>query len=94
MPVATRALVADYATAVSDGDFDRLSQLVQPDATFGGTVLNGPRECKCSCRASATSVRSRCAPMSAALWLKAITLRSSTTSSPIHLSGRFFAQSS
>ena len=36
---ATRAVVADYTTAVSDGDFDRLTQLVHPDATFGGTVM-------------------------------------------------------
>jgi hypothetical protein len=36
---ATRAVVTDYTTAVSDGDFERLTQLVHPDATFGGTVM-------------------------------------------------------
>ncbi|MEO7555805.1 MAG: nuclear transport factor 2 family protein [Acidimicrobiales bacterium] len=34
----TAALVDDYTAAVSDGDFDRLAELVHPDATFGGTV--------------------------------------------------------
>ena len=39
MSAAARALVADYTTAVSDGDFDRLTQLVHANATFGGTVM-------------------------------------------------------
>lgn len=34
----TRRLVTDYVTAASTGDFDRLTELVHPDATFGGTV--------------------------------------------------------
>lgn len=39
MSTAARALVADYTAAVSDGDFDRLTELVHPDATFSGTVM-------------------------------------------------------
>ena len=39
MSAAALALVADYTTAVSDGDFARLTELVHPDATFGGTVV-------------------------------------------------------
>ncbi|HYN31943.1 MAG TPA: nuclear transport factor 2 family protein [Ilumatobacteraceae bacterium] len=31
-------LVSDYITAVSEGDFERLAELVHPDASFGGTV--------------------------------------------------------
>ncbi len=38
MAITTRALVADYTKAVSDGDYDRLAELVHPDAHFGGTV--------------------------------------------------------
>lgn len=34
-----RALVDAYAKAVSDGDFDRLAELVHADASFRGTVL-------------------------------------------------------
>lgn len=34
------ALVDAYTTAVSDGDFERLRELVHPDATFDGTVVN------------------------------------------------------
>ena len=34
------ALVDGYTTAVSDGDFERLRELVHPDATFDGTVVN------------------------------------------------------
>ena len=39
MVATTRTLVEDYTKAVSDGDFERLSELVHPDAHFGGTVL-------------------------------------------------------
>ena len=39
MSTAARALVDEYTAAVSDGDFNRLAQLVHPDATFGGTVM-------------------------------------------------------
>ncbi len=39
MAATTQALVAEYTKAVSDGDFDRLAELVHPDAHFGGTVL-------------------------------------------------------
>lgn len=35
---ATRNVVDDYTSAVSDGNFERLAQLVHPDATFDGTV--------------------------------------------------------
>lgn len=34
----TRNVVDDYTTAVSDGNFEGLAELVHPDATFGGTV--------------------------------------------------------
>lgn len=32
-------LVSDYITAVSEGDFERLAELVHADASFGGTVV-------------------------------------------------------
>jgi hypothetical protein len=35
----THALVDAYATAVSEGDFDRLGELVHADAFFSGTVV-------------------------------------------------------
>jgi hypothetical protein len=34
----TRNVVDHYTTAVSDGNFERLAELVHPDATFDGTV--------------------------------------------------------
>lgn len=34
------ALVDAYATAISDGDFERLGELVHADASFGGTVMS------------------------------------------------------
>jgi hypothetical protein len=37
--MSTHALVDAYATAVSEGDFDRLSELIHADASFGGTVM-------------------------------------------------------
>ena len=37
--MTTREVVNDYAKAVSDGDFDRLGELVHADASFGGTVV-------------------------------------------------------
>lgn len=37
----THALVDAYAAAVSDGDFERLGQLLHADASFGGTVTTG-----------------------------------------------------
>jgi len=37
--MTTRELVNDYVKAVSDGDFDRLGELVHADASFGGTVV-------------------------------------------------------
>ncbi|CAN5798209.1 hypothetical protein BH24ACT5_BH24ACT5_01060 [soil metagenome] len=36
----TRRLVAEYVEAVSTGDFERLTALVHPEATFGGTVVS------------------------------------------------------
>lgn len=38
MTTQTRDLVNEYTTAVSQGDFERLAELVHSDATFGGTV--------------------------------------------------------
>lgn len=40
MKPSNHDLVNDYITAVSEGDFDRLAELVHPQATFGGTVVN------------------------------------------------------
>jgi hypothetical protein len=39
----TRQLALDYVTAAGSGDFDRLTELVHPDATFTGTVKNEAR---------------------------------------------------
>lgn len=39
MAATTRALVDDYTKAVSDGDFERIAELLHPDAHFDGTVL-------------------------------------------------------
>lgn len=36
-------LVDSYVTAVSQGDFERLGELVHADATFGGTVMSEAR---------------------------------------------------
>jgi SnoaL-like domain len=41
--LSTHAVVNAYATAVSDGDFERLGQLVHTDASFDGTVMNDAR---------------------------------------------------
>ena len=38
--MTAHALVDAYTTAVSDGDFERLRELVHDDATFDGTVVN------------------------------------------------------
>lgn len=38
--MSTHAVVEAYTTAVSEGDFERLAELVHADATFGGTVVN------------------------------------------------------
>lgn len=38
MNTITHALVDAYTRAVSEGNFDRLGQLVHADASFGGTV--------------------------------------------------------
>jgi hypothetical protein len=38
MSGTVRNVAEKYATAVSEGDFTRLADLVHPDATFGGTV--------------------------------------------------------
>ena len=38
--MTAHALVDAYTAAVSDGDFERLRELVHPDATFDGTVVN------------------------------------------------------
>lgn len=38
--LSTHAVVNAYAAAVSDGDFERLGQLVHADASFDGTVMN------------------------------------------------------
>lgn len=35
---STQAIVDAYTAAVSEGDFDRLGELVHADASFGGTV--------------------------------------------------------
>jgi hypothetical protein len=41
--MSAHALVEAYAAAVSEGDFDRLGELVHGDATFDGTVANEVR---------------------------------------------------
>jgi hypothetical protein len=38
MSESVRALVLEYVAAAGDGRFDRLAELVHPDATFDGTV--------------------------------------------------------
>ena len=38
MSNTTRDLAIEYVTAVGDKRFDRLSELIHPEATFGGTV--------------------------------------------------------
>ena len=38
MSGTVRNVAEKYATAVSEGDFTQLADLVHPDATFGGTV--------------------------------------------------------
>ena len=35
-----RELVNSYTSAISDGDFDLLAELIHPNATFGGTVMS------------------------------------------------------
>jgi hypothetical protein len=40
MAESMRALIDEYTSAVSDGAFERLADLVHPDATFGGTVVS------------------------------------------------------
>ena len=40
MTQRVRSLIDDYTAAVSEGDFERLADLVHPDATFGGTVVS------------------------------------------------------
>jgi hypothetical protein len=40
MTGTVRALIDGYTSAVSEGDFERLTGLVHPDATFGGTVVS------------------------------------------------------
>jgi SnoaL-like domain len=37
--LSTHAVVNAYATAVSEGDFERLGKLVHADASFDGTVM-------------------------------------------------------
>jgi ketosteroid isomerase-like protein len=39
----TRELVLDYVAAAGNKDFDHLAELVDDDATFGGTVKNEVR---------------------------------------------------
>ena|SRR6478609_5276341 len=39
----TRQLIEAYVVAASDKDFDRLEQLIHPDATFDGTVQTQAR---------------------------------------------------
>jgi hypothetical protein len=38
MSETVRALVTEYISAVGEGRFDRLAELVHPQATFGGTL--------------------------------------------------------
>ena len=38
MSTANRRLVDEYMSAISESNFDRLGELIHPDATFGGTV--------------------------------------------------------
>lgn len=43
MSQSTRSLVAEYVAVVGERRFDRLAELVHPEATFGGAVKQATR---------------------------------------------------